>query len=635
MPRLVDSFLRTLPVHQSKQVLSLLSKLRDSGTVRTLEEYRSILTSLTESLRSRDISQPSMRVPPLRPGDLISSYTQQKTLRNAAGDITTAFGALESISSLLESQEAIVRADYLEKLKAALDALESAIERFEWHHLNRFEGLNNGLYYKFNTDLLYSPRSIAGLTSSLFRDLRAFRELGVEYDMVPSRLDNKLTLPVQSETEIIPIQVNKLDLSDGSTSDIDISLPGNDISNVLGSTPSLYWTHEVLWDTSSPTGAVLYLEFVFNEYVPINSVAFEFASAAGMFIEQIDAYTYGDIKETVFSDSRFVRENSRVNFSSVTTRRVVVKFRQTAYSKQEYRYNEELGIYSLVSRPLRSTPFDPATSRSDTLSVISSPTARELAGLELTYDPLVVFKYLYQFGFDNIRFYNSIYQDVGIFVSEKITSYGTYAASCSVDEETIAGSTAEVWMLKLNYDAEGNLIDSESFEVPEVDYATELITDEFLVLRSGLGSSRFYPDWDLVSPVVKRNSETLTSGEYSVSIDGGTTWTAGSTPSGTATLPQRYQIRINDYDAASKYTISYRMRLTLSDLVTKIYLNDSLTAYIDPRGLVRFESPRFRSSISYSEIYGVLILRQNNPRDLTVSGGVKSLRLLVGDSGAL
>lgn len=636
MPRLIDSFLRTLPVHQSKQVLTLLNQLSNTGTVRTTEEYRTLLTQLTESLRSTDISQPAMVVDPATPGQLVSAYEQQKMLRYGQSDIGSAFSALNSISLLLESQEHVMRIDYLTKLKAALDALEASIIRFEWQHLNRYEGLNNGRYYRFDSDLVYNPRTTLSGVPFLFRDRRAYMDLGPEFDCIPSRFDEKITLPTETLTEITPVLVRKLDTSSGSTSDVDVSFPGNDISNLLGSSTGRYWIHEVLWDTPTNEGAILYLEFLFDVYSPINTLAIEPADSTGLWLDQVDLYTYGDLVETVLDEPRFLRGNVKLSFDATTARRAVLKFRQSAYSKKEYRYNPETGIYEHIVSPLRTSPFDLLEATSDAAAVITSRTARDLAGIELTYDPSVIYKYDYLFAFDNVRFFSASYKDVGIFVTDKIESTGTFAVACSTEQEIVDQSTAEVWCMKLNYDGEGNLIDTETFEVPEIATSTsKLVSGERLIIPSGnVGSTRFYPDWALVAPTVYRNGEALASTEYATSIDN-ITFTAGSTPVGTAISPHTYWIRINDYDSASAYTVDYVMQLSPSDLSTKYYLNSDQTVFVSPDGFAGFINERVRSRVVSSELYGVLILRQNNPSNLGISGGVKSFRFLVGDNSVV
>ncbi|MCF1193584.1 hypothetical protein LRR18_18515, partial [Mangrovimonas sp. AS39] len=92
-----------------------------------------------------------------------------------------------------------------------------------------------GRYYRFNSDLNYTPRASLSRVSGLFRDRRAYLDLGTEFDCIPDRFDEKITLPIERSLEVIPSQVRKLDSSSGSTSEVDVSFPGNDISNLLGS----------------------------------------------------------------------------------------------------------------------------------------------------------------------------------------------------------------------------------------------------------------------------------------------------------------------------------------------------------------------------------------------------------------
>lgn len=630
MAKLIEAFVRTLSGQRSRQILSILNGLKDTGEVRSLEEYRLRLTELTRILTSTNVATPSLQPEIVNSNALVSSHGQQVMKEHTLEDLRTSFRSLDTISSLLDAQDEVMKGDYLLRLRNGLDALEQLIEKLEWIQFNKLSGYSRGTYYNFKNPVVPIVSSVSSVPF-LMQDHRAGVDLPITSSCVASPLDDKLSLPLERFQDVLPSIVQKLDISTGSTSDIDVSFPGNDLQNLLGSSTGRYWIHQVLLDTPSEASPVLYLEFIFDSYVPINSIAIEPATSTGLFLENVDVYTYGNTAVNVFAGSTFFKQNSKIYFPAVSVRKVIMKFKQTAYTRLEYRYRPETGSYSLLVDPLHSSALEMSEMASDVRSIVSSAALRGLVGLT-TGSRQTVYKYSYQFGFDNIRFGSASYREEGLFSGDKVVSETpVYSLASSLSLFETDKFNAEVSCLKINYDSEGNTISTQIVEVPNID-DLEITHERFFLVGGSSGQTRFFPDYTNGNVVVYKDGTPLISSEFETSVDEGATWTLGDTPAGTPTEPQRYLIRPVSPDVSSIYTASYTVRTSPPSLATKYFLNSDLSAYIGPKGTVEFLEGQNGVTIHSCELYPKLILRQNNRRDNSITGGVKTFRFLVGDS---
>jgi hypothetical protein len=601
MSRLIEKFASTLGASQRANVNTLLAEGNIRGEVRTFDQFKSRLEEFLGDVNLEAV--PLTAIADVTANQLVSSALYNDMVRLIRLDLETVYTEVDNVCKIVDVHRAI-QEKKIKDIRDSLAALDSQISTLEL--------LSNDLDYgaaQFNTFNAIGAGSLSKLSpqaSSLYIDPRTAQNLiNSIYEANVDAAREGLTLPLDDERAIVIQAISVEKGSDSTESDLAVDPDDNGLDNILEPNDGLYWVRSILLldqdiygNAKSPPsdGVTVRVRLDLSGFQEINSITLVPFTDSAFYIDSISYIDVDGGEFTILATPTAVAEQTTLTFSRIVTNTVYIDIRQPSYS-------ELLDFY------YSSAPADVAEIQS--LATTSGISDMEIGG---GGGQLYGKGLFYTMGFDYIGLGLSNYRDIGIYVSEPLSSLGiitealvTASVEYSTDDAGLPQDAIEFSLAKLNYDASGLLVNTEIFPVI---YESGNIEHEELVLASGLGQTRFFPD--ISSLVVSRDFTSLIIGtDYTVSINGQdfrsslADLIALDTASG---VPQKLQIRILDPLITSVYTVSYTPTTAVNS--NQIVLTGDSNVEFYGRS-VRFNySPD--TEIVRSDIYTVIMLRTLN-----------------------
>jgi len=131
MGQYLERFADTIGKTQTKQILKLLNKKRNSGQIRTLEEFSKQFENLVRELQSTVLT-PSLKIWMANKEEFTDSESHNFMLERVQDDLEAAFQEANNIDNIQHSHEAIVRDVILKNLRAGLAELQAKISLYEF-----------------------------------------------------------------------------------------------------------------------------------------------------------------------------------------------------------------------------------------------------------------------------------------------------------------------------------------------------------------------------------------------------------------------------------------------------------------------------------------------------------------------
>ena len=597
MARLIQRFASTLGASQRQNVSTLLSEGNLRSEISDFDKFKEKLVELSESVSLE--ATPLFKVFTQTAGRKITSAGHNYMVRLIQLDLESLFTEIDSIGKLVDVHQGVME-EKVQALQLSLSALDNRISTLEL-----LAGEADYDLAQFNT---FNAVGSTGLSrsdpaaSSLYYDYR--QEIGLDYTYgaeVDVRREG-LILPITGSSSM---SINRLEIEAGSEtteSDLDVDPVDNDLSYVLVEGDGKYWVRSILileTDTfgvrKSPPedGVKARVRVDLSGHVEFNSITLSPYTDSAFYIDQISYVDVDGGTYIILATPTQISAATTLTFSRVVGDSVYLDIRQPSYT--------ELADFFYAGAPQDLTEIQGIMSSSGVSSLdIGGSGGKEYAR-----------GYFYTMGFDYIGVKNSDYEDTGIYVSTVLSSttrpaLAMVSANIEHSEDSTGNplDTIEFSLAKLNYDSTGLLV---STEVLPVLYEAGDVLHEMLILDTGVGRLRFYPD--LSTAKVYRDFTLLTLGtDYRLSVDGGTTyWSTlaelqADTPVGP---PMRLTVEILSPKIASIYTVSYTPASAIGS--DPVYLNASGTVEFNGRGIAFNYLPD--QAIVRSDIYTVIILR--------------------------
>jgi hypothetical protein len=170
----------TVKSKQVEQILDKLTKQKESGEIRSLEEFTQKFNELVADLFAVNLT-PSLKI---EEGDeVISSETHNEMLGNSDNDLTTAAEAVNNLESVQKAHTQIIEQNtILKKIYDQIRELEIKTEVYRGLKYNPY-GFDGAIYSNFNgsksDQLEYNDQ-----TKDLFKDSNSFVHLQIEKNEV-------------------------------------------------------------------------------------------------------------------------------------------------------------------------------------------------------------------------------------------------------------------------------------------------------------------------------------------------------------------------------------------------------------------------------------------------------------------
>src|SRR5574343_1147486 len=131
MGQYLNKFKDKIGSRQTNQIIKLLNKQRDSGKIKTIDEFSKRLEDLMRELTSTNL-KPSLSLFEAQEDDFIDSETYNFMLERVEDDLEAGFEEANNIAEVQNSHEAIVRDVLFKKIRAGIAELESKISLYEF-----------------------------------------------------------------------------------------------------------------------------------------------------------------------------------------------------------------------------------------------------------------------------------------------------------------------------------------------------------------------------------------------------------------------------------------------------------------------------------------------------------------------
>ena len=678
MGQYLDKFKSQIGQKQTEQVIKLLNQQRNSGQIRTIEEFSKKLESLIKDLTSTTI-KPISTLYEAEAGKEINSESYNFMLDRTQDDLETAFVEAQNISEIQSSHETIIRDVALKNLKAGIAELESKISLYEF--LNKdSRGFNEALFTTFRESK--ENRTFRGtndFTAILFKDQKVGDITDLNEDASVELIGEKLTLAVQNATEYPIRHISQLFDDDTEQSELIVDPPNLSLSNLIDGNKETYWVQSLLYTTPREYVKVK-LSLDLGIVREINHLEIEPATRLPLILESISYLDHSNTINTLDLDEKEFVSSIAVEFQKISTRRIILTFRNEHFTFSTFQYDpigNTLMNQSLQQQVGATTPNLTALNPIlDTL--IPSTKIKELLGVT-TNEVFTFDGYEFQTGFDNIRLGLSEYNSRSIYVSSplKITGAGqvglkvleqrpytpvptgdvlyTTATYDNLDDNESGGNNSrnflgsiEYWIAKQDFTSTGALFRTNVF--PILPLNTERVHHERLMLNEqtnedlytkDTGTLNFFTTTTDGDIKVYRNFQLLSQVFDNIS-DG---WqfiddVAFRTPNQRTRM--KFKVRINQPLATDIYTVTYTPILSSTRSFPEsieeftaiggsqvVDLSGDLSIRPIMGQVISFDHIGESQSDLNSEIYLIIILRQNTA-DTALSPAVEEYTLLTG-----
>ncbi len=664
MAEYLDKFKDLIKKRQATQILNLLNKKKNTGEVRTIEEFTQRLDTLIRDITNTTLT-PTLKIYMALANGEISSEVHNEMLDRASDDLDAAFEEAGNINEVQESHQAIVKDVVLKNLRYGIAELESKVSLYEFLSKDT-NGFESAIFSTFRESReARSPRTL-NQASSIFVDPR--NNLGIQDDAVVDPVGERLTLSLDSKTYYDLRSARQIFDSESKQSTLIVEPPTSKLSNLIDGRSGTYWTQSLLFDEQQPFVKTK-LEFDISGTRDINFIEIEPASKFEVILESIFYLDTNNIITKLGDIELPLSSPLVVQFSSITTKRFILVFRNTNFTKTQFEYNPNVKtlMEQSVDEKKTGTPPNMDTINDSLNGLLANPSIKSM--LSITPSPQTKFSgYEYQVGFDNIRVGLGSYDTKSIYVSKSLsldnigqiglrteeTRPGSTGPTVSPDildttydagDDIFFHSSIEYWVIKEDLDSNGNILSINKF--PILPMGVKRVNHERLVLTeksvpgkitNDAGYTMFFTNPVDGEVKVYRNGLLLSNGN---TPDG---WQDESQPIDSTPNngnPMRMKIRIVDPLPTDIFTVTYTPLTSNTVGVPKLVtawtpnglnivdLIGDLSARSINNQVVVLDRTTNADKITSSVIFLSIVIRSNTS-DTTLTAAVEEYTLAIG-----
>lgn len=628
----LNTLLQTLPAEQTRQILEILTDLRNSGGILNPEEFNQKLRELTSVVNQDNRILPTIELLLALPMQLSRSILHNKMLVSAKNDIKSAFVQIDDMGSKLEDHNILFISNMIKDLEQAVNHQKETIKRLKW-----LAGKDNEFTHAI-VDELTSSKSTSKSSVEVKKIYNLYyddRSNNIQNELFHDFAGNKLILSPKNNTVIYPTSVSHLSDEYSYQTENEVDDPQNKLVNIIDGKRGTFWTRNIYSSEKLPKVTTV-MQFNFDMAKDVSYIHVETGTPEPLVVSSIIGISPEGNEINLHSSSTEIDGRIRIDFSNVFVKSIVVFFETTTYKKVDYFVPKDVNILDIFesndvfSKLLKKEKIGKVVRKvmvSDKLAdTLLSPDNAQNQKIE---------KYNYLFSLDNVWFGNENYEYSGMFVSKplKIENVGTIGISTDDSISTV-----------------DNISDSIEYEITKIDQLPQYrasripipkigqssISSERLVFSgqlydstvNDLASLRFCPfvsdNWVLgdTEPVkVYRNGIELQLGtdwEFAVmsvdsitgnKLDFKSTFLSLPNFSEWNLLPQKMFIVIKNIDPNATYTADYDIRFSDYPNSNTVWLDSDKESYLVKDKII-FKKP---DNLVKSNIYLVIKMRRNLP----------------------
>lgn len=620
----LSRYIGSLGIIQSKQVLSVLSRMRDKGELRSAADVQKQLSELSKLLNS---DQVKVRTPYLtfEAEDLVESDSMNVFIDNIKQDMEAILGETENLSEVVLDHLEILNKTYFEGIDLAINELEGQLRAYEVLDQRKTTGFKS-VYQNYLFD---SSISVAGASksdtsvSSLFTDSRGHQSI---YMATPKEGDKGLHLPLKQNSIEKEHRFDSISIVPGpnspqtlySTATLD-NIP----LHAIDGNPDTAWKHSILVEDYLET-CQLVLTLSFDNPTRVNNLVINPLSDLSMELISVSYIDSGNqiieldnvgssptiavsgllgVGNQQRSDWCLGNRKHSFQLGDLNVRSLQVTFQQASATKNEFIWNP---VYAQWQQGSGFDLMELSEIGRD-IGIISGnrPTIRRGRFVE------------YSFGLKDIYTTTKEYHPNGLFVAEPVytkpapNSLALFTSLIPVDNTDI-----EFVIRKENFNKNDILVDVDLF--PVLPYGDETVSERFFLTESyssdsllDTGPLRFYPDLEESFKVYSNDIELVLGVQYKYSVDFGLTWESSFPAVATPIQPYKFLIKILTPSTSAIYRVDYTPKLSGTTSGSEVYIDPKFSIRLDKYQTYVFDNSRVSDEIVSSKIALQIILRSN------------------------
>lgn len=607
MARLLTQFASSLGASQRAAISTLLSEGETGGEFENTNQMQDRLAALSQLITSSPALFQSYKV---KFNELVDMGRQNTEYRLARLDLNTLYQELDAIDNTVENFIFSLR-KRMGDIDASINTISNSINSLELERLSQdYNRISYNTFGSHSTAMLPFDSEFAAL---LYKDPRS--GLGITTRCSQNTTMEALTLPTMN---LVVIPITEIQLLEGAAttaSDLDVNPVDNSLNNILIDGDGLAWFNGVLKiDTdfaANPITPPDYVQFTINISLgtnkafntltisPVIDRGFELSSIqvldpTGSYVELLD-------------EAAAIDHRTQLVFNEVIGSELKLLFKQYSYTT--------ISDFTSSDVDITTEYIKSVTSQTTLQNIVIG-----VAGSETTYNR----GYLYCLALDFIEVGRQTYSSRGIFVSTPVDTDAPVTDILLASSEIIPISDANLIQGSIEYYAakydyvNGVLVRSN---IVPIRHGSDEVENELLMLSSGKGDLRFFPDYNSI--IVKRNGTTLILGtDYELSVDSGVTSYDNLVDLGTAIIASKrptLTVVITDPLLTDIYTVDYTIELINPNFNTAIFLDTDEIFAVTSNGLAIIKKPWL--PIDTCKLFLIVIMRSfsvSNNRDTPV-----------------
>jgi Flp pilus assembly protein TadG len=684
MGQYIDKFNDTIGKRQSQQILKSLNKKRNSGQIRTIEEFSKRFEELIRDLQSTVLS-PTLKVWMAQEDDYTDSEAHNTMLDSVQDDLESAFEEANNIDEVQRSHEAIMRDVVLKNLRSAVKELEGKVNLYEFIN-NDTRGFDSAIFTTFRESKENRTERSQQFASIFFTDPRTGTLVSTDQDAEVELVGERLVLANTDKSYHSISNIRQIFDDETPQSELVVEPSGTRLNNLIDGTRGTYWVQSLLFKQKR-NSVNIQLELNLGINREINFIEIEPAVKHGITLEEISYLDNNNVITPLGIAEVLLDGAAVIRIRKISTKKIILTFRNDNFGRVHFEYDgdtDSLFSQALLQPPGGISPTKKST-QEDLNDMLSSAKVKEVLGVR-TKAKKVFTGYQFVTGFDNIYVgiteseQKSIYVSspleicgagqIGIRVAESrpfrpaiggITQFTTETydnnVSNEIDNPVTKGrlflGSIEYWIIRQDFNIAGSLVKTTTF--PILPLGVQRVHQERLVLteksvstltNNDIGTLMFFTNRTDGDIKVYRNGVLDTD---ETGNPGATTgWKQEpETPDGTLRTPNngermRFKIKVLNNLAGDIFTVSYTPLLSTTKAVPKslsefltvggvqiVDLVGDLSARSSEGQLVLLDRIGEDDANQTTKIYLVIMLRQNTA-DTSLSPAVEEYTLVAG-----
>lgn len=669
MASYLDKFRSALPSTQGNQMLQLLISKRDSGEIRTIDEFKNKLKELTAKLLANQVA-PTFELLTAIAGEDISSERYNYMLSRINDDLAAAFIELDNLDEIITAHHNLINEVSLKALRFSLNELEARVSLYEF--LNKHDkGFDDSLFNTFRGFQKENTSRSDDAAAMVLVDPRKHEPILSHEDCYVDPIGERLMLGFSDNNLASIKEIIWLANANSIRGEIDASFKGSLLSNMIDGTRNTYWVAPILLSERRTEGALMELAVYLNANQDINYIELEPASLYPMTLIGIDYIDAGNTRRTASTGTLQITSPVRINLQRITTSCLIIKLKQTNYEEIQFVRKAGTDNFERAVTGEIVSSIDKVSITEDLKKVLTSDfVLTDLYGLKSTViDQVKYFEYV--IGFDNIRAGFSSFNERGVYASIKktVSSLGqvgltvsetrplqtsssttivptsfSYPSRSSSEDENFYHGAVEYWLVVQSFASDNYLISTDNIPILPMG-ASRIYHEQLVFVSKSTGAINnnqsqliFYTLASNTDVLVYRNGTLLTYNvDWEFIADGDSSNLTTETPASGSPMKRGIRIKgmVNPLDV---YTVSYTPVVSnILTLVTESTLQSIVDLTGDPLSSTRlvrdniivFGENRESQPVDHCDVYLVILMRRNSAEQ-NFSPTVDEYMLVVG-----